>query len=258
MNTIPIHLQENNLAEVLAGVAIAGIAEANTQRETSSQWDQNCLCVTTPLSEQELLDAIHSFLSDVTWKQAAGDVYQGCFASSGKIGVSPFMDSSNMGETSFFKTFSGQVTPRKICDDLQCALKHLPLTSIADYLAHTATGIGSWALDWRTNGHSLDRGYSSKGDNGDGTGKHDPVFVAIETLSVTALSFFLPHAGLCAADEQLSYHLWKQQISWNHVGPAFLGDLPYLSRRSYLVTRRPRSYGDGASYKYFPNATPIH
>lgn len=255
MNTIPIHLQENNLSEALAGVAIAAIAEAKAQRETSAYWDQNCLNITTPLSEQELLDAIHGFLSDVTWAQAAGDVYQGCFASSGMIGVSPFMSASTVAQTSVFKTFSGQVTPRKICDDLQRALEKAPRTSLAEYLAHTAPGIGSWALDWRTNGHSLDLGFSG---NDDKTSDFDPVFVAVEVLSIAALAFFLPAVALCIADEQLTYHLWSKPVPAGLAAAAFVGGLRALPQRTYLVARRPKSYGKGASYKYFPNATPIH
>jgi CRISPR-associated protein Csb3 len=255
MNTIPIHLQENNLAEVLAGIAIAGIAEANTPRETSSRWEQDCLNVSTPLSEQELLDAIHEFLSDLAWEQSAGDVYQGCFSSSGKLGVAPFMNSATMRQTSVFKTFSGQVTPQKICDDLHGALEQVPRTSIENYLAHTAPGIGSWSLDWRSNGHSLDLGFSG---NDDKTSDFDPVFVAVEVLSIAALAFFLPAAALSTANDQLTYHLWEQPVSGKLAGTALVGGLTTLPRRTYLVARRPKSYGKGASYKYFPNATPIH
>ena len=164
------------------------------------------------------------------------------------------MDFASNGEPSVFKNFSGQVTTTNITAEQHAAIGVTPKVSLHGYLSHTAQNVSSWAFDWRTNSHSLDLGFSA---NDDKSSQYDPIYVAIEMLSLSALAFFLPAGALLTSDEQIVYHLWRYSIQGSLAGMALLGQINGIEQHSYQITRRPKSYGKGASYKYFPNATPI-
>jgi hypothetical protein len=251
MNTITIPLREDNLAEVLAGIGILGILESHAPRTNSSVWLRNALQIESPLSESELLTQVHAFLTNLHWVQSMGDVHQGVLKSGTILGASPFMDLANNGDPSVFKNFSGQVTSAKIATDQREALKSLGSQTFSEWLGMTVKEVSSWGLDWRTNAHSLDVGFSA---NDDSTSKFNPLYLAVDALAMAALSFFLPSACLSLREEALAYQLWQKPIPASAAAPAFLGNLNGLSSRTYQVTRRPKSYGKGASYKYFPAA----
>lgn len=251
MHTISISLQENNLAEVLAGIAILGILEIHCPNANCCSWHQSMLYIEAVVSELELLQKVQQFLTEMAWVESLGDVHQGVFKSGNLIGVSPFMDFAKNGTPSIFKNFSGQVTCHKIAEDQHKAIIGIRSEFFSDWLAVTVTEVSSWGLDWRTNAHSLDIGFSPNDDN---TGKFNPIFPAVEALATAALAFFLPPTCLLNHEESLSYFLWTDSISSSLTAQAFIGNVTGLQGKSYVVARRPKSYGKGASYKYFPAA----
>jgi hypothetical protein len=251
MHTIRIPLQENNLAEVLAGIAILGILEIHGPNANCCSWHHGILIIEAALSEPELLQKVHDFLIEMQWVQSLGDVHQGVFKSGNLIGVSPFMDCANHGTPSIFKNFSGQVTCSKIAEDQHQAIIGIRSDSFSDWLAVTVTEVSSWGLDWRTNAHSLDIGFSPNDDN---TSKFNPIFPAVEVLATAALAFFLAPSCLLKHEESLTYFLWRDSIPSSLTAQALIGNVNGLQGKSYEVARRPKSYGKGASYKYFPAA----
>lgn len=251
MHIITIPLREDNLAEVLAGISILGILETHRPDINYCSWHQGLLSIEAAIPEPELLQLIHEFLSDLKWEQSLGDVHQGVFSSGNMVGVSPFMNFANHGTPAIFKNFSGQVTSSKVAGDQREAIIRMGSENFTDWLATTATEASSWGLDWRTNAHSLDIGFSPNDDN---TSKFNPIYLAVDALATAALAFFLPPSCLLDNEERLTYHLWEKSIQASVMAQAFIGNINGLPGKIYGVARRPKSYGKGASYKYFPAA----
>jgi hypothetical protein len=252
MQTISIALQENNLAEVLAGVGILGIVKQSfPEHEFASHWENSLLKIDSAIPENLLTSAVLDFLHEVKWVQAAGDVHHGILKAKNIMGLDFLLSPSSQGEPSIFKNFSGQVTSEKIVSGLVSALPAHAMQQFSDLLFFTATDLTSWGLDWRTSGHSLDIGYSA---NDDGTSQYDPVFVAVELLGLSALSFFMTPWSLQTDQDYISYQLWRQAIPAKLAASAFTGLIPGLPSQTYRSSRRGKSYGKGASYRYFPPA----
>lgn len=251
MHTVTIPLREDNLAEVLAGIAILGILESHCPNANCCSWHRGTLNIQAALSGIELLQRVHEFVSDLQWVQSLGDVHQGVFKSGNLVGLSPFMDLANNGTPSIFKNFSGQVTSSKVAGDQREATISIGSENLAVWLATTVTEVSSWGLDWRTNAHSLDIGFSPNDDN---TSKFNPIYLAVDALATAALAFFLSPSCLLNREESLTYHLWEKSIKASLTAQAFIGNINGLPGKSYVVARRPKSYGKGASYKYFPAA----
>ena len=257
MHTINITLREDNLAEVLAGIAILGISETHYSNSNFCRWNRGTLIIEAAITEYELLQHVHEFISDLQWVQSLGDVHQGVFQSKNMIGVSPFMDFANHGEPSIFKNFSGQVTALAIATGQQRAIAGLCPSTFAGWLAETALKgtlkppVNSWGLAWRTNAHSLDVGFSPNDDN---TSRHNKIFPVVDALANAALSFFLPCAVLKNGEHELCYNLWTELIPISAASLALTDGINGLAGHRYKITRRPKAYGDGESYKYFPAA----
>ena len=254
MNEIRIPLNEINLAEVLTGIAILGIAELHHPEENKCHWEKNTLVIHSPSDEATVLGRVCEFVENMRWIPASGEKHQGVFRSGDLAGLAHFMEPAGNGTPSIFKTFSGDVNPESILAKQSDAWSLEALDGFSSFLRETASGASSWALDCRTTAHSLDEGFSAYDA---GASKSDPVFLAVELLSASALSFFLPPQALGIGGQKLGYFLWSQRLPARLASLAFIGRLSALPGVGYELTRRPKSYGKGSSYKFFPNATPL-
>jgi hypothetical protein len=253
MEIIRVNLQENNFAEA---VSVAGLIGCLSYRHAGhafvSHWERNLFLLESEIPEARIVEDVLAFLQSLAWVQALGKVHQGALTADGLIGLNPLLDCANDGEPSLFKNFSGQVTAAAILSEQVAPLSRFTGTNMAGLLAFSATGIGSWGWDWRTNAHSLDIGFSG---NDDDTSKHDPVFVTTELLCLSALSFFVPPWAFADGPDNVSYALWRCPLAAREAVQAIINRLPLQSQTCYRTARRGKSYGKGASYKYFPSAT---
>jgi hypothetical protein len=252
MTELRLQLQENNLAEVLAGVGVLGILhEAHPECPLTSHWERNLLVIDCPVSETEAVAEVLSFLKSLRWVQALGNSHQGMVTCKSITGIDPLLDPALNAEPSIFKNFSGQVTGEKILEEQVALVASVSADDFTTLLSASGVDVGSWGLDWRTNGHSLDIGFSA---NDDGTSKFDPVYIATELLALCAQSFFLPAWALNDSSENIAYAPWTESLPISLTQHSLLGMLPGSSGLAYRLARRGKSYGKGASYKYFPPA----
>jgi hypothetical protein len=256
METISLSLQENNLAEVLAGVGILGILQHTyPEQEFPSVWEDSQLKITSEITEADAVNAVLDFLRDIRWVQAHGDVHQGVFKARNLLGLDFLLSPSAKGEPSIYKNFSGQVSGEKITAGLVECLPSKPVNEFSELLGFTTNNQTSWGIDWRTNGHSLDIGYSA---NDDGTSRFDPVYVCTELLGLTALSFFMNPWVNASEQDSITYSLWRTSIPAHLSASALAGLMPGLPDQTFRTSRRGKSYGKGASYRYYPPAIPLH
>ncbi len=253
METIRVHLQENNFAEVLAAAGLLGcLANRMPAKPFVSHWEKNVFVLQTDMPETQIAEEVLTFLRSLAWVQALGKAHQGVLTADGLLGLDPLLDCADDGEPSVFKNFSGQVTAAAILAEQVAALLRSGAANVEALFAFSATGVGSWGWDWRTNAHSLDIGFSG---NDDDTSKHDPVFVGTELLCLSALSFFVPPWALVDGEDSVSYALWRAPLPAHEALQTLIHRLPVQALTSYRASRRGKSYGKGASYKYFPAAT---
>lgn len=254
LNELRLALDERNLAHVLSAVALAalvtGIAKARPA-ETMCWWCRGGFVARTAISKTVLFDAASRFLQDMRWIPGFGTVEQGTFAANGELGSNPFISLAEDGqENSPFKTFSGQQGPGNVLGEQQVALEGLLTTN--SWLIQVSRGISSWGFDCRVGSHAYDLGFSS---NDEGTGERDPVFPAVELLSVAGASFFSAIQGWQVDEKTVGYCIWTEPISVALASYAVVGRLHGLPARHYRAKSRGGAYGKGAAYRFFPEAT---
>jgi len=258
MNSISIPLREDNFAEVLAGMAILGIVAGvqETTEDATARWTASGLNLSGLWTEEQLLAPTRAFLSSLAWLPSPGGPHLGGFQAESRLGVCPFVRlNSKDADPSIWKTFSGQVTPIRISSwQRQAFSESSAATSFRELLQTSADGVGSWGYDNRTTGHTLDQGFSSDAEK---TGEFDPVFLVTDMLSVAALSFFLPAPALQRSEERVTYFLWTEAIPLALAPLAFCSLLNGHPGRAYQATRRPKAFGKGGAFKYWPAATLI-
>jgi hypothetical protein len=254
-------LDERNLAHVLSGMALIGLASrtANASRlEFTCWWSDGGLVLRTALDKANLFQAADEFVRSLSWTPGMGSAEQGTFVAGGEVGANPFIllaDTGSKKRTSAFKTFSAQVTPQKLLKDQQ-ALLVSPLVSPVEsdsWLWQIARDAGSWGFDCRVGSHAYDQGFSS---NEDGSGDLDPIYPAVELLSIAAASFFAAVQGWQVNEATVSYSVWAQPISLSLALHAVAGRLSGFPARPYCTASRGAAYGSGAAYKFFPEGTP--
>jgi hypothetical protein len=248
-------LDERNLAHVLSGVALIALATRNSEgrrMESACWWSDDGLVLRTALTEASLFQAADEFVRSMNWVPGLGSAEQGTFVAGREIGCNPFIllaEASGKKKTSPFKTFSAQVTPQKLLRDQQQRLVS-PAHS-ESWLGQLARGAGSWGFDCRVGSHAYDLGFSS---NDDGSGDLDPVYPAIELLSIATASFFATVQAWQVGEAGVSYSIWLQPISLCLVPYAVAGRLDGFPARRYRTTTRGAAYGKGAAYRFFPEA----
>lgn len=255
MSDVRLPLDERNLAHVLSAIALF-VLGTRTPRANSKTatcwWDERDFVLRAPMNEATLIDTADRFIRDIRWIPGFGGAEQGSFVAGHEIGSNPFISLADDGqETSPLKTFSGQVSPGKdLLDKQRESLKRA--TTVESWISQTSRNISSWGLDCRVGSHAYDLGFSS---NDEGSGILDPIYPAIELLSIAAASFFVAVQGWQSDKSTIRYSVWTQPISVSMVSFAVAGRLDGLPTRQYRVTNRGTAYGKGAAYRFFPEAT---
>ena len=288
MNLDPITfaLDERNLAHVFVALALAGIADALDSAYPDSRcwWTDDGFKLQTKHTKEQLHDEAHEFAKSIAWIEGIGSdekraikvsPHHGLFtAKNGHFG-NPLLSYHDQGTTSsVFKTFAGNQGPAMPLIQQQKALK--APSQEADWLFQSDQGATSWKFDCRVASHAYDLGF---GSNDDQSRDQDPIYPAIELLSIAGATFFaVPQAWLLYA-ESLAYCVWQTPVSV-HLASLAATTLPshptkrnqtnrseHAARyeigcllegvdcRYYRVTPRGNSYGKGGSYKHFPEAS---
>jgi hypothetical protein len=102
------------------------------------------------------------------------------------------------------------------------------------------------------NAHASDAGISS---DAEGTGSQDPIFPAIELLSVVAAAFFAPAHAWPVTDRKLRVEAWTYPIPLGMAAFAGTGLIHGLPSRFLNFACRGSAHGKGGAYRYFPEAT---
>jgi hypothetical protein len=262
--TIELPLDERNLAHVFSAVSFAGLIAHQVPDPDSARcwWTDDKFVLLSPLDEAQILTAADAFLRSLRWIPALGvadgeidaKAHHGVLAVGESLGVNPFISlAESGGETSPFKTFSGQQDPARDLPE-QIARLQGANQNLVEWLCQRAHGLSSWGLDHRVGSHAYDLGFSS---NDEGSGACDPIYPAIELMGLAGAGLFVPAQILQVDDSHLGYAIWTQPIP-NHLVPLAVADrIEGLFARRYRTSSRGAAYGKGASYRYFPEATPF-
>lgn len=253
LNELLLPLDERNLAHVLSAVAFVALASRISSPlplESTCWWGEQGFVLRTPLNEAALFDSTDNFIRSVRWIPGIGTAEQGIFVAGRELGSNPFISLAEDGqEKSPFKTFSGQIDPEKLLNEQQGRLR--TPTNSDPWLLQTSRGVASWGFDRRVGSHAYDLGFSS---NDEGSGNLDPIYPAVELLSITAASFFAAVQGWQLDENAVGYSVWTRPISLPLVSCVVAGRLDNLPARRYRVTNRGAAYGKGAAYRFFPES----
>lgn len=255
LNELLLPLDERNLAHALCAVAFCALASRNPNAQpfqSTCWWEERGFVLKTALSQVALFDTADEFVRGIRWIPGIGTAEQGTFVAGNELGSNPFISLAEDGhEKSPFKTFSGQVGPGVLLKEQQNSLRK-PTTISDPWLLQASRGIASWGFDCCVGSHAYDLGFSS---NDEGSGHLDPIYPAVELLSITAASFFTAVQGWQSDENTVWYSVWTQPISLSLVHYAVAGRLDGFPARRYRVTNRGAAYGKGAAYRFFPEAT---
>jgi hypothetical protein len=212
--------------------------------------------------QQSLFGVAHRFLTAMKWISGLGGASHGLLASGTDIGVNPFVAlSGDSGERPLLRAFSAKVVPK---DVLPQQIKELKSPSDCpvwlDQLAQgegrkVKKGVSSWGFDCRVNTHASDAGISS---DAEGTGSQDPIFPAIELLSLAAAAFFAPAHAWPVTDKKLRVAAWTHPIPLRMAALAGTGRIHGLPAHFLEFASRGSAHGKGRYYRYFPEATLEH
>src|SRR5579884_2326824 len=246
LQEIRFELDERNLAHALSAVALVGISSsisAALPSDSTCWWSAREFVLKTAITEAVLFDIADQFLRGIRWvpgiggRQVTGKE-QGIFIAEREIGSNPFISLGESGrESSPFKTFSAHQEPAKhLLAAMQSQLK--PPAKAGSWLLQMGTG-KSWGFDYRVRSHAYDGGFSS---DAEGSGDQDPIYTAIELLSIAAAAFFIVPQG-CQLDRDLiEYCAWPEPICLFLAHFAFAGQLDGLAARRYQAAARGRAY----------------
>lgn len=254
LDDLPLPLDERNLAHVLSAVALAALVargRGHLPGESTCWWCERAFMVRTGMSEAGLFDAARRFLQSMRWIPGFGAAEQGTFVADSEIGSNPFISLAEGGqEKSPFKTFSGQQGPGELLEGQKGSLASAAVGS--GWLVQPKCGIASWGFDCRVGSHAYDLGFSS---NDEGTGDRDPIYPAVEMLSIAGASFFAAVHGWQLDADSVGYSIWTEPISVTLARYAVADRLDGLPARRYHARSRGGAYGKGAAYRFFPEAT---
>jgi hypothetical protein len=261
---IVLPLDERNLAHVLAALALAGVAAEETGGDGKARcwWCRDGFGLRLALDQSTLFQGADTMLRSLRWVEGLGvdeklnvapKAHHGVLQRSNAVGTNPFLSLATAGtESSLLKTFAGQLGPRKIiAAQLGCLLS--PSAKL-DWLRQRAFGVASWGFDSSVGSHAYDLGFSS---NDEGSGNADPIYPAIELLSLTGAALFsTPHVWQ-TDEESLRYVIWRDRLALALAPLAAAGCIEGLAEDRYALATRGAAYGKGAAYHYFPEASLI-
>jgi hypothetical protein len=113
-------------------------------------------------------------------------------------------------------------------------------------------GVSSWGYDCRVNVHASDAGISSDAEK---TGHLDPIFPAIELLSLAGAAFFAPAHAWTLESSGLSAVAWAKPMPLSMAIFASAGRVHGLPSRKLKFLPRGGAHGKGGSFRFFPPAT---
>ncbi|MGD0498361.1 MAG: hypothetical protein ABSC23_07985 [Bryobacteraceae bacterium] len=254
LNTLLFNLDERNLAHVLSAVAFAALASRDSDArtfESTCWWEQDGFALKTALASATLLSDADGFLRSLRWVPGMGGKEQGTFMAGSEFGTNPFISLAGSGqESSPFKTFAANQNPAEHLLGPQQGKLKVPSESDS-WLFQIAFGVSSWGFDSRVGSHAYDLGFSS---NDEGSGVLDPIYPAIELMSIAASSFFAAVHSWQWDESTVGYSIWTQPISTSLACYAVAGRLVGLPARRYRVTTRGGAYGKGGAFRFFPEA----
>lgn len=258
-------LDERNLAHVLSALALAGLVseEADESGESRCWWCRDGFGLWLQIEQTTLFQRADTMLRSLRWVEGLGvdeklkvapKAQHGVLQRNHNLGTNPFLSFAAAGaDSSVLKTFSGQLGPGTIiAGQLECLLS--PSANL-NWLRQRAFGVASWGFDSSVGSHAYDLGFSS---NDEGSGNDDPIYPAVELLSLAGASFFsTPHAWQ-ADEESLHYVVWHDRLPLPLAPLAVAGCIEGLAGDRYALATRGAAYGKGAAYRYFPEASLIH
>jgi hypothetical protein len=255
-------LDERNLAQFLAALALTSLAAriSGTGQEARVCWwtEVGDFAIQTEFAAEifhrRLFIEAHSFLSALKWIPGLGGAAYGTLTSNDTIGVNPFIALG--GDTEVrppLRAFSAKVIPSTT---LPAQIKTLKSpTDCVAWLDQPAKGVSSWGFDCRVNTHASDAGISSDAEK---TSSRDPIFPAIELLSLAAAAFFVPTHSWQVAKNKMCVAAWTKAIPLDIVTLASSGRVHGLPARYYTFAYRGSAHGKGGAYHFFPEAIIEH
>jgi len=261
--TLRLDLDERNLAQFLAGLALAALARCVRNKNGPGKTIESYGCwwpkpgefvIQTELPAEAfrplLFRTAYDFLTAMKWHPGLGGAAYGILTSGDKIGVNPFIAlSGEGGKNTPLKGFSARVLPDAILPE---QLEKLPAPeNCPNWLAKLDHGVSSWGFDARVNMHASDAGFSS---DAEGTGDRDPFYPAIELLGLAAAAFFVPAHAWQEEKNSLLAFAWTQRIPLEMAALAATGRIHGLPARRYKFAYRPAAHGKGSAYHFFPSA----
>lgn len=266
--TLLLDLDERNLAHFLSALALAALARriaGPTPESRLCRWPAEGpgkFAIQTEHPRDEfralLFEKAHQFIAALEWNPGLGGVEQGILTSGEEMGINPFVPLDGEGEERpLLRAFSAKVIPRNVLPQQRLELK--PPAECSAWLNQLASGtdrrvkdgVSSWGYDYRVNLHASDAGISS---DAEGTARMDPLYPAIELLSLAGAAFFAP-AHAWTEDDSLLVRAWSQPIALSLAAFASSGRIHGLPYRSLTFLPRGSAHGKGGSFKFFPPAT---
>lgn len=257
--TLWLDLDERNLAHFLSALALTAFAQRveGEAIETRRCWwpeQPGKFAIQTEMPADDfrakLFEKADTFLRSMKWVSGLGRASSGIYVSGDEIGVNPFVGLSGEGvENTPFKGFSARVLP---APTLSNQIKKLRSSNeVGDWLNQFARDAASWGYDHRVNQHASDAGISS---DAEGTGELNPLYPAVELLSVATLAFFAPVHSWQVAKNKVSVLVWTQPLRLPMAALAASNRIHGLIGRCYDFSYRGAAHGKGSAYHFFPPA----
>lgn len=266
--TLILDLDEQNLAHFLSALSLAAFArrvEGPASESRRCWWPKDGpghFVIQTELPRDEfrtmLFAKAHEFVAALEWHPGLGGVEQGVIASGQEMGVNPFVPLNGQGdERPLLRAFSAKVIPQNVLPQQKLELK--TPSGCPAWLNQLASGAGrrvkdgvsSWGYDYRVNQHASDAGISS---DAEGTGRLDPIYPAIELLSLVGAAFFVP-AHAWTVDGSLCVTAWTKPMPLTLAALASSGCVHGLMSRGLKFLPRGGAHGKGRFFRFFPPAT---
>jgi hypothetical protein len=265
--TLLLDLDERNLAHFLSALALAGLAgrvEGNGRESRRCWWPEPghfAIQTKHPCDEFRMLlfAKAHAFLKAMEWHPGLGGVERGAIVSGEEMGVNPFVPLKGDGdERPLLRAFSAKVIPQNVLPQQKAELR--APSECPAWLNQLASGAGrqvkdgvsSWGYDYRVNIHASDAGISS---DAEGSGRLDPIFPAIELLSLAGASFFASAHAWTSESGKLCVTAWSKPLLLSLAALASSGRVHGLPSRSLTFLPRGGAHGKGGSFRFFPPAT---
>jgi hypothetical protein len=266
--TLLLDLDERNLAHYLTALALAALGQRIEGKAPESRrcwWPDDRpgqFAIQTEHPPEVFLRLLfenaHRFIAALEWNSGLDGVEQGIITSGEEMGVNPFVSLDGEGvERPLLRAFSAKVVPQNVLPRQKLELKS-PSECLA-WLNQRASGaarrvkdgVSSWGYDCRVNLHASDAGISS---DAEGTGSMDPIYPAIELLSLAGAAFFAP-ANAWRVNDSLCVAAWTKPMPLTLTALASSGRIHGLSSRNLSFQPRGSAHGKGGSFKFFPPAT---